>query len=356
MKLRISLILFTVFCLFVLDRIFGYIFPAYPVYLNKHRYGYDSYTTNPRNYFDLEITGDDGSKIYSIDRSHEQDRRHEHTEFSGKALPVLAIGDSFTEGQGVKLKDTYIKQIEGSFGDRTIYGLNYGVSGYNIPEVTAELEHFYESKPHVLPELVVYAYVLNDPIILPDVPNQITEPDTNHYLAKIDKQEGGIAYDLLNLRVYIIRSLRSNWLRYLASVSRIVDFALAQFERERLSSHTVQYYLDIHNPYKNSQGLMQTFSDITKMKTLVEKNHGRFLVLIYPMLFHLDGDYPLAPAHQYLDEQLTERKIDHIDLKEPLSHRKTEELWVHAVDQHPNEIAHKIVADTLSVWMKQNLK
>src|SRR5208337_4253161 len=102
----IALILVNLAALFCLDRLFGLFAPAYPTYLNRKLYPWDSYATNYRNYFDVTGIGPDGKPYYTIDRSHEAGARaDEKTKFEPGSIQIVAIGDSFTYGQGIKLTD-----------------------------------------------------------------------------------------------------------------------------------------------------------------------------------------------------------------------------------------------------------
>ena len=79
------------------------------------------------DYFDEENL--DGKKFYTIKRKWNERLFHSKPIPTGKRK-ILAIGDSFTWGQGVRFEDTYIKKIE---------KLNENVVGINIAESGADL-------------------------------------------------------------------------------------------------------------------------------------------------------------------------------------------------------------------------
>lgn len=336
--------------LFGIDRLFGVLFPAPPVFLNKKTFDYDSYATNPRGYFDIKGERD-GQIFFSIDRSHEKDRSYEFARIPKDSIPIVAIGDSFTFGQGVKLKDTYIKRLERIHSRRPIYGLDCAVSGANIRRVVREFDDYFSNPRRPNPALIIYGYVLNDPYVGPGSGGKISELAEN---ANTDDDELRYPLDLINLRTNVVQLLRSPSARFLASHSRIMDYAIAAMERRDMSLRAVQYYLDIHDPLKNGQGLSRTLDAIQSMKDASERKGARFVVALFPIFYKIGSGYPFLKVHAYLSAQLRARGVDVVDLYPGYVGYKDEDLWVHPVDQHPNELAQKIAANEIEAWMRQN--
>lgn len=71
---------------------------------------------------------------------------------------IMAIGDSFTYGLGVRLSDTYPAQLERLLGDRYEV-LNVGLPGLNSTQVLRLLE---KMTPELKPDLIIYGMCLND--------------------------------------------------------------------------------------------------------------------------------------------------------------------------------------------------
>lgn len=343
---------FLMFCillagLVLLDFIFGWFFQPYGTYLNKQQYGLESYSTNPRGYFDhVQVNG---QMFYTIDRRTEKNRAHEFTEFESDSLKILAIGDSFTFAQGVKLNDTYIKKLESLNTLPKTYGLNISDVGANIKMAYNQLEAFYATRPQVKPRVVIYGYVLNDPIVTRS--SQNIQPLDYNAEAVDAKFDLGLANDFINTRVPVIKSLRSDLFKFLGEHSNILDFGISILERNEISGRTIAYYQDIHDVNKNGQGLAETAEIFRKMNQLAEGNGARFLVLIFPLLYEINGDYPFFETHEYLKKMLNDSKIESIDLQPVFSKYSDEELWVHAVDQHPNELAQALTAEEIQYWL-----
>jgi hypothetical protein len=335
--------------IFVIDRLFGYYYPAYQPYLNKNTHSWDSYATNYRGYFHDSKVDAEGRTYFTIDRSGEKDRKYDGVRLDSNAIQIVTLGDSFTAGQGVRLSDTYCKRLERVKSDRKIYGINLAKAGADIPEV---YEQMTTQMGGYHPSLIIYGYVLNDPLVEPNPGVKLSEMEINPELDQ--KGDSGLGWDFMNLRSPAIRSLRQGVLKWLGENSRIADFILADLELKRISKSTIQYYQDIHNPEKNSKGLEETFDKIEKMNQIAKSMGSRFLVVIFPIFYQNNANYPFAEAHRYLMEQLAKRGVNALDLQPAYSHFKSEALWVHPVDQHPNDFAQEIAAEQIERWIRAN--
>ncbi|MDO8445511.1 MAG: GDSL-type esterase/lipase family protein [Deltaproteobacteria bacterium] len=84
-------------------------------------------------------------------------------EKSRNTLRIVGLGDSFTFGAGVKLQDTYLKQLEKMLTEKssfkTVEILNMGVPGYNTYQ---ELIFMKEVGLRYKPDIVIVGFVLND--------------------------------------------------------------------------------------------------------------------------------------------------------------------------------------------------
>jgi hypothetical protein len=343
-----ALIVLNIVALFIIDRGFGALFPAYPPFLNKKTHSWDSYATDPRGYFRDVRLDEDGRRYFTIDRSHERDRKYESSGTDPRAFEVVAVGDSFTYGQGVRLEDVWVKRLEKGPGPggKRIQGIDLAIGGANIREVFAEVR---DELGKFKPSLVIYGYVLNDPIPEPAPGRSIAAMEMNAALNTT--YDNGLGWDFINVRGPAIRSLRSWPMRWIGDRSRIMDYLLSVLERRRLSEETIRSYQELHDPAINGPGLQKTFDLISEMKERVERRGSRFLVAIFPIFYNIQRDYPFAGVHRYIAERLRQIGVESLDLQPALSRYPAEKLWVHPTDQHPNELAHAVVADELRGWI-----
>lgn len=335
-------LLFNIGLFLLLDQLYGLLIPGPASYLNTA----NQYSSNYRNYFTRKYDHS-GAPFYWVEDLSPVDLKYENRDFPKKSLKVLGLGDSFTQGQGVKSKDTWIKQLEVLHQGQKVYGINFGEKGAGIPDIYA---NFKKAMKSYSPDLVVYAYVLNDPFNHPERPILLDEDKTI-------ENDSGIFYDFINLRTRNFDLNRHGLLSLIYNFSPIGRSLIRAMEIKKISKNTMRYYKELHDPLINREGLSLTFDLINQMKELSEQKGSRFLVMIFPLFIDVEKNYPFSDIHQFLAESLTSKKIDTLDLFPYYQKIQSQALWVHPVDQHPNDYAHKIAALALDGWMnKHNLR
>lgn len=265
--------------------------------------------------------------------------------FDKLGITVLGFGDSFTSGQGVKAHETWIKRLEKISPSKKIYGVNFGQQGANIPEVS---QLFQKEILNYEPDLVVYALVLNDVFHFPREPFAL---DTNPAI----KDDSPIKYDFINLRTKNFDQTRLPFINFFYEYSSIARFIIRTYEIKKTTRNTINYYQKLHDPKYNGEGLLKTFELIEQMHSQSLKRKSQFVVMIFPLFYNTEGDYPFVLAHKYLRDSLNKRGIAVLDLWPYYKGKLDEDLWVHPVDQHPNSIALGIAAKALYQWMEKNL-
>jgi hypothetical protein len=90
------------------------------------------------------------------------------------------------------------------------------------------------------------------------------------------------------------------------------------------------------------------------IQDLCRRHHIELVVAIFPFFYNLDGDYPFRPIHEQLTRRGEQAGIRVLDLYPAFKTSRGPELWVHPVDQHPNEKAHAIVANALFRYLMDN--
>jgi hypothetical protein len=72
-----------------------------------------------------------------------------------------------------------------------------------------------------------------------------------------------------------------------------------------------------------------------------------FAIVIFPVLFALDDDYPLADVCQTIAGFCHDNDIPVLDLLPTFMNRHAPALWISPCDQHPNELGHALAADAI---------
>lgn len=305
----------------------------------------DCYPSNPRGYFDIDLRTAESRDRYFHLAPHRYDHVVQRDPYAvvvqynslrfrdvepaprpADVHRVVVVGDSFTEGQGVKEADAYPRVLEKllNAGGGSWEVRNCGRRGSDFPQLYAVFEDALKYSPDV----VVYAMVLNDADRTPEF--QARQSYINDWI--LDRgmlAEGKPAPELHLLD------------------SRLEALVTDRIETWRTGRATARWYHDMYRE-PNRLGWQRTQGYIGEMNRRTLVQGGRFLVASWPLMVHLEGDDPFADVSQTIAHFCLAAGIPHHDLRAAFGGRPTETLWVHPVDMHPNEIAHRLAAESLA--------
>ncbi len=306
----------------------------------KHQYHF-YYNSNPRGYF--EEFKKDGLTLFGISLKSLKDAEAETTFPSRESLAgkrrFLFIGDSFTRGQGVRWKDTFPQvfcRLMNDSDENSTLVFNTALPGAAIRDVYIQLRGMY---PVFRPGTVIYGYVLNDPV-------NKAEWDQEYFMPTFsapDKELREPIFDLINFRS--IGKPETSLIRVFKH-SAFFRTLFDRYERSLLGKRAIIHYNKLHSQ-ENSYGIHITEHILREMNSACKRAGSDFVVLIFPVFYKLDKDYPLDYAHESVEMICARNKIQCLDLLKLFEGHKTEKLQVHPMDLHPNEIAHKMVAEYL---------
>jgi lysophospholipase L1-like esterase len=315
---------------------------ALPAHLSNRRVSLalDCYPTNPRGYFDVDLRDPEQRSRYDARHVRGVDEVWSRTPFAvelrfnrlqfrdaefGPRRPgvrrVAVLGDSFTEGQGVKEADTYPRRLEAllNAADPGRWEvLNWGRRGADFPGLYDTFEQLLEYDPDV----VVYGMFLND-------------------------AEQSEAFRARHLFV-------NEWMqreRGPGADPGLLDFLFDRLEQRRLYRETLAWYTQMYAD-SNREGWERTQAYLREMDRTMRARGGRLLVADWPVLLADDAADPLEPAHRAIARACATAGIARHELRSALSGRPAESLWVHPLDQHPNDQAHRLAAESLAPVVK----
>lgn len=333
-------VLFTLLVLEVVFRVFGIrgeyrqprVDQAVPISgmeVERKPYGFFSnsiwvstYESDPRGYFD------EGNTISHYHNSRGwRDKEHRLEKPSG-VFRILGLGDSYLWGQGVKHDDICLSRLpellDGQLPNHEIETINAGLSFFNTVDQRNQLQ---EQGLQYDPDLVIVHFVLND-----------VEHDLLREGPKVEFHK-----DYLN--VYQNKDRLSefshawSWVRY-------------RFNRNFQARRYVQECVDSFR--EDSPGWIASREAMLDIKRICKKNRIGVCVVIFPFYCELDGDYPFQPIHSAVKKHCQSNEIPVLDLRDSYRQFHGPELWVHPTDQHPNENAHKIAADAIARFLKED--
>lgn len=311
----------------------------------------DCYPTNPRGYFDIDLRQPVARARYERLAPHRFDAvarrapwavefRYNSARFRGPEFGpkraavrrVAVLGDSFTEGQGVKEDDTYprvlARLLEAAEPGRWEV-LNCGRRATDFPAL-------YQAFEEVLaydPDIVVYGMVLNDPDQSPSFHAR------QSYVNDLILDRGRMLVGQPDYELGFTRS-------------RLLAFAFDRVESTRITRESTRWYQEMYGP-PNQEGWERTQGYLREMNARMRGRGGRFLLVLWPLLVSLKGAYPFAEASREIAGACLAAGIPWYDLLPALQERPTSSLWVHPVDLHPNEVAHGLAARSLAPMIRE---
>ena len=270
-----------------------------------------TYPDNPRGYFDEanQVVGAINSRGF---RGPERDPdKPPGTE------RIAVIGDSFTLGIGVRDEDTLPACLEAilTSAGADVEVLNFGLSGANAHDYAGLLENRalgYE------PDVVILVLFLND----------AGQASTT---------------SLLNSPRCFGRLRR---------LSRLANAVGEIVERPAVHRELVERYTCAYSD--SSEGWLVMQEALESASLTCSERGCRLLVALYPVLYRLDERYPFESVHDRIRAFCESRDLEFIDLRGAFDGCRGPELWVHRLDQHPNEVAHKRAGELLGAALLGN--
>ncbi|MCM2257122.1 MAG: SGNH/GDSL hydrolase family protein [Vicinamibacteria bacterium] len=307
----------------------------------------DGYPSNPRGYFDLDLRDAATRERFRslaprrIDKIAQRspwvvECRYNSHRFRGPEpgpkqagrARVVVVGDSFTEGQGVKEPDTSPRQLAllleaAAPGRFEVH--NAGRRAHDLPELLT----VFTDALALEPDVVVYAMVLNDGARSPAF--QARQTYVNDWILdrRRVQEDADAAPPPSPLEPRLWTLARDAW------------------EGFRISRETARWYRDMYGE-ANADGWRETREAIARMDRETRARGGRFVVALWPLLVGLDGRYPFAEQHAAIGAYCAQAGIEFVDLLPALQGRRPADLFVHPVDMHPNEVAQALVADAIA--------
>ena len=305
--------------------------------------GLDCYPTNPRGYFDLDLREPLRRKRYEelgvpgLDDLASQAPFCVELRYNSAGLRdripaprrtnvrrVIVVGDSFTEGQGVRESDVYSRLLEAQLnggGKDSWEVLNFGRRGADIPGLAG----IFEQALGLDPDVVVYGMVLNDCEQSPNFRAQ-------HPLLSQRLRGHARADAPPSRRPFGLRS---------------ISFVTRQWEMFRVNWGMAEWYRDLYGQ-PNREGWRRTQAILQEMDLRLQRGGAHFLIAVWPVLVSLGGGYPLEQVHEAITAFCRSAGIACVDLLPALKGRSSASLWVHPVDTHPNELAHRLATANLA--------
>ena len=243
---------------------------------------------------------------------------------------VLALGDSFTFGEGVADDEPFIarliERLNQSNGGPRYEGINAGVSGYNTRDEVLYLENRWLGFD---PDLVLLTFYLND-----------AYDDARFGLLV----RGGAAGATLDESLadpgplWVVEWAGHRWRRWRAG-RRVARIYRSQFS---------------DNPEIDGHDWLDSRSALARAVSLTREREIRLVLVLFPELHELGNGYPFDNIHRRVREAAEELGIPVLDLLDTFRGEDAAKLWVHPTDHHPNARAHEMAAGAIAEFLVQS--
>jgi hypothetical protein len=247
---------------------------------------------------------------------------------------ILILGDSFTFGLGVpKDEDTFPAILETKLNGQMIHKdikkievLNGGISG-SLPLDWLRLYQSISVKFDF--DVVLIVFSLRDGTLLWEA----------SFFRKIFNE--------------ITIKNRASWLYQYSFTYRLIKDLL---DRSKIST---RYKEELVNAYLGNNKQTKVWHNIQKrllsIKSLADKNSAEVAFVIFPALVELNKKYPFMEICKHLEEFAVSNRFQVHNLLPSFMGYYGPNLWVSTYDQHPNEKAHRIAAESMLSFIKDLL-
>ena len=247
---------------------------------------------------------------------------------------ILFLGDSFTHGTGVSNgSDRFSDIIESRLNDKTnkhysaFHVYNAGVKG---TEPRRWVGYLKELLPLYRPHSVVVIFFLRDGTDL--CTSLMCYKDK---IARIKaKYENNFIYKFSYLGKFIVHKVEKR---------AFANFYLSRMKNSYLGNETEK------QTWYEQQG------HLLEMQKICADNNIDFHLVIFPMLFGLEGNYQFHDVEEEINRFARAHQMPLFSLTPGFIGLESKSLWVSPSDQHPNEKGHQVAADILFPYIDEIL-
>jgi len=267
--------------------------------LAPHAKWHHTYSSDPQGYF-----GPTHTISYETNSLGLRERELSIPKPPG-VVRVVALGDSFTLGEGVRVEDSWPRQLEtilhSRYPERTIEVVNAGVNAYDTRQ---ELEHYRRTARAYDPDLVVIAMVWND----------AHAGDARSFSASFADGTAAMA-------------------QYLPVADRVGRVIASLMGRTGVATSSEQW--------------QDSLNALIELHAQTKAAGVELVVAIYPSVRHL-RNRSLQRVYDIQSEFCRKRHLSLFNAYPVFTSAPHRTWYVHGVDNHPNANAHHLFAEGLA--------
>ncbi len=297
---------------------FGFLFAAADAYVLFFRFdssgvgGQGCFTCTNRYRSGLVKTNDEGYWEKALEPFKRQ------TRLLGETF-VAVIGDSFTNGQGLRAKHfQFTEQLEKKWNESSaspIRVFNFGLPG---ADTRKEINKVFNDAAIIAPDIVLIAYLANDIPVRNGVSAKAVEPP--------------------------------EWALQMLSISPAINFLYWRIAvPQRYRNLTADYAKKLIAAYKDAEQFEAHMKDLEKLITQIRGIGAQpaFVLLPFP---HMWKDVPSRTRdeiYQRIVSRIQENGVPALNLQDLEERFSLNDFQVNPMDAHPNEKVHEAIAEAL---------
>jgi lysophospholipase L1-like esterase len=295
---------------------------------------------NPSLGYELVPGSKDGDLEINSDSMRDRERTPEKPP---ETIRIACIGDSICYGLEVPRADTFPARLEKILNEYYSHTgisfevMNFGVTGYNMKQT---IENLRSRALKYKPDLIIYAYCLNEPqeysFEMASILSMMTDAERQYTDSRLSRSlSSSRLYALLR---YVLRSRTSGGMKK----GRRPDLKKDEKVWASLYSGTYpKYFTALYSDEATWKPIEAGFSELADIS---RENNAPVFVAVFPVLMHFDR-YPLAHLHTKVSQACRQNALETIDLLELLSqYELLQKKRVGWDALHPNKDGHGVVA------------
>ncbi len=318
----------------IVVRIGGFGPDVHPVFIGLFQLSDDPllrYTLVPNAEYDRAYINTHGFRGSDVSRRKSSD-----------TFRIVCIGDSICFGYAVGQRETFSARLEQGLNagpasqGRRFEVLNFGVTGYNIVQIAENLR---ERVVDFDPDLIVYAYCLNDP--------QDFSHEFDALSIKLNKAEMRFREHMVSrARRLSLRSRLYALARFAVESSTPEGMTLRglrkdpQFQNLHRGTHA-EYFTRLH---REPPGLTRLEDGLAAIGRIAREQEIPASLALFPLLVDPES-YPFREVHEQVLALAEKENLHPIDLTDSFLSFKGDAFWSLTVDQlHPSAAGHTVAA------------
>lgn len=240
-------------------------------------------------------------------------------------IRILALGDSFIWGDGLKNEDLITLKLENNlinyYGDN-IEVINAGIGGFNTQDEYEQLMRLY---PVYKPDVVIQFFFTND-LLSTDSTNQIKD----------------------------IKVVYHMWMRKHSKFYSFLYYLIKSTINSEISFPSFILPQDYYNLDDTKPGWVNFKEYTNKIELFCDKNNLNYCFVLIPTLTNLDSNYPYKEVNEKVTDYVHSLKIPFLSYFNLFSKYKPTDLWVSKENTHWNGFATSLAAEELTKFIVSN--